>query len=102
MGKDETRRCRPCLCFQRAAHHGLHARSLLFLFLAALHVLQVLLRFAERLQEGVEDPEELVRLHVRMFLSKVLQRFGKLGEEHRIMAPGNKNESRPVISAKCF
>lgn len=69
-----------CVC---ASHHGLHACPPLLLVLAPLHVLQVLPRFAERLQEGVEDPEELVRLHPSFVLPKVLQRFGKLRRQKK-------------------
>lgn len=63
------------------SHHGLHPCPPLFLLLAPLHVFQVLPSFAERLQEGVEDAEEVVRLHPPFFFSKVLQRFGKLQRE---------------------
>lgn len=81
MREDERRRCRLYLYLQHVAHHGLHACSLLFLLFATLHVLQVLPSLVERLQEGVEDPEELVWLHAHLLLSKVLQRLGKLRRE---------------------
>lgn len=65
------------------SHHGFHARPLLFLLLATLHVFQVLPSLVKRLQEGVEDPEELIRLPVHLLLSEVLQRLGELRREQR-------------------
>lgn len=64
------------------SHHRLHPGPPLLLILASLHVLEVLSCFGERLQEGVEDPEKLIRLHSPFFLPKVLQRFGKLHKAH--------------------
>lgn len=64
------------------SHHRLHPGPPLLLILASLHVLEVLSCVGERLQEGVEDPEKLIRLHSPFFLPKVLQRFGKLHKAH--------------------
>lgn len=60
------------------SHHGLHPRPALLLIFSSLHVLQVLASFGKRLQEGVEDAEELVRLHPALLLTEVLHRFGEL------------------------
>lgn len=51
---------------------GLHLGPALLLLLAPPHVLVLLLRLAEGLQELVEDAEELVRLHLAGVLAKVL------------------------------
>lgn len=64
--------------FSGVSHHGLHPCPPLFLLLAPLHVFQVLPCFAERLQEGVENPEKVIGLHPPFFFPKVLKRFGEL------------------------
>lgn len=53
----------------------------LLLLLASRHVLVVLLGLWVRCEESVEDPKELVRLHVGRVFSEPYQRLSKLQQE---------------------
>lgn len=66
------------------SYRGLHTGPAFLLFSPALRGQKVVAGVTERLQEGVEDAEKLVRLHSGVVFPKVPHRPGKLWRDSPI------------------